>query len=71
MNPKKNANHLQLTTEACFDIDFQKNNFAALSVGNGRKRPIPSLLPCEINFLKIYRLRTFSACFIIFIQRIS
>ena len=25
------------------DIDFQKNNFAALSVGNGRKRPIASL----------------------------
>jgi len=41
---------------SCFQnsIDFQKNNFAALSVGNGRKRPIPSLLPCEINFLKIY-----------------
>jgi uncharacterized protein (TIGR00369 family) len=35
-------------------IDFQKNNFAALSVGNGRKRPIPSLLPCEMNFLKVY-----------------
>jgi hypothetical protein len=35
-------------------IDFQKNNFAALSVGNGRKRPIPSLLPCEMNFLKAY-----------------
>jgi hypothetical protein len=34
------------------NIDFQKNNFAALSVGNGRKRPIPSLLPCEMNFLK-------------------
>jgi hypothetical protein len=35
-------------------IDFQKNNFAALSVGNGRKWPIPSLLPCEMNFLKVY-----------------
>ena len=35
-------------------IDFQKNNFAALSVGNSRKRPIPSLLPCEMNFLKVY-----------------
>jgi hypothetical protein len=34
-------------------IDFQKNNFAALSVGNGRKMPIPSLLPCEMNFLKV------------------
>jgi hypothetical protein len=33
-------------------IDIQKNNFAALSVGNGRKRPIPSLLPCEMNFKK-------------------
>jgi hypothetical protein len=37
-------------------IDIQKNNFAALSVGNGRKRPIPSLLPCEMNFLKVYRI---------------
>jgi hypothetical protein len=44
------------------DIDFQKNNFASLSVGDGRKffkasaakRPIPSLLPCEMNFLKVY-----------------
>ena len=36
------------------DIDFEKNNFAALSVRNGRKRPIPSLLPCEMNFLKVY-----------------
>jgi mRNA-degrading endonuclease YafQ of YafQ-DinJ toxin-antitoxin module len=35
-------------------IDFQKNDFAALSVGNGRKRPIPSLLPCEMNFLKVH-----------------
>jgi len=35
-------------------IDFQKNNFAALSVENGRKKPIPSLLPCEMNFLKVY-----------------
>jgi hypothetical protein len=39
-------------------IDYQKNNFAALSVGNGRKRPIPSLLPYEINFLKIYTAMT-------------
>jgi hypothetical protein len=38
-------------------IDFQKNNFAALSVVNGRKRPIPSLLPCEMNFLKVYIIR--------------
>jgi hypothetical protein len=36
-------------------IDIQKNNFAALSVRNGRKRPIPSLLPCEMNFLKAYK----------------
>jgi len=36
-------------------IDFQKNNLAALSVGNGQKRPIPFLLPCEINFLKVYK----------------
>ncbi|HSO67766.1 MAG TPA: hypothetical protein VLP30_07915, partial [Desulfatirhabdiaceae bacterium] len=35
-------------------IDFQKNNFTALSVGDGRKRPIPSLLPYEMNFLKVY-----------------
>jgi hypothetical protein len=35
-------------------IDFQKNNFAALSVGDGQKRPIPSLLPCEMNFLNVY-----------------
>jgi hypothetical protein len=35
-------------------MDFQKNNFAALSVGNGRKMPIPSLLPCDMNLLKVY-----------------
>jgi hypothetical protein len=35
-------------------IGIQKNNFAALSVGNGRKRPIPSPLPCETNFLRVY-----------------
>jgi len=34
-------------------IDFQKNNFAALSVGDGREKAYP-LLPCEINFLKVY-----------------
>ncbi|MFZ3045305.1 MAG: membrane protein insertion efficiency factor YidD [Desulfatirhabdiaceae bacterium] len=38
-------------------IDLQKNIFAALSVGDGRKRPIPSLLPCEMSFLKIYSFR--------------
>ena len=43
-----------LSLAALSDIDFQKNNFAALSVGNGRKRPILSLLPCEMNFLKVY-----------------
>jgi hypothetical protein len=36
------------------DIHVQKNNSAALSVGNGRKRLIPSLLPFEMNFLKVY-----------------
>jgi hypothetical protein len=47
-------------------IDLQKNNFAALSVGDGRqffkalaaKRPIPSLLPCEMNFLKVYKIHS-------------
>ncbi|MFZ3047345.1 MAG: hypothetical protein WA151_15665, partial [Desulfatirhabdiaceae bacterium] len=34
-------------------IDFQKNNFTALSAGDGH-RPILSLLPCEMNFLKVY-----------------
>jgi hypothetical protein len=37
------------------NIDFQKNNFTALSVGDGRKWPIPDLLPCEMNFLKVYK----------------
>jgi hypothetical protein len=46
-----------------YSIDFQKNNFAALSVGNGRKRPIPSLLPCEMNFLKVYTLNDASFIF--------
>ena len=45
---------LYIPVHNTFIIDFQKNNFAALSVGNGRKRPIPSLLPCEMNFLKVY-----------------
>jgi hypothetical protein len=34
-----------------YDTDIQKNIFAALSAGNGRKMPIPSLPPCELNFL--------------------
>jgi hypothetical protein len=38
-------------------IDIQKNNFAALSVGNGLEMPIPILLPCEMNFLKVCRNR--------------
>ena len=42
---------LSFPQDALSHIDVQKNNFAALSVGNGRKRPIPSLLPCEMNFL--------------------
>ena len=45
---------IQLALSPTEPIDIQKNNFAALSVGNGRKRPIPSLLPCEMNFLKVY-----------------
>jgi hypothetical protein len=36
------------------DIDFQKLNFTASSVGDIRKSIIASLLPCEIQFLKIY-----------------
>ena len=36
------------------DIGFQKNNFTALSAGDGLKRHILFLLPCEMNFLKVY-----------------
>jgi len=35
-------------------IDFQKLNFTASSVGDIRKSMISDLLPCEIQFLKIY-----------------
>jgi hypothetical protein len=35
-------------------FDIQRNSFAVLSVENGRKRPISSLLPCEMNFLKVF-----------------
>jgi hypothetical protein len=37
-------------------IDFQKNNLTASSVGDMLPCIISSLLPCEINYLKIYRM---------------
>jgi hypothetical protein len=36
-----------------YTIDFQENIFAALAVGNGRKRFIPSLL-LKIIYVRIY-----------------
>jgi hypothetical protein len=44
----------QLSIHLFSDIDFQKNNLTASSVGNVLPCTISSLLPCEINFLKIY-----------------
>jgi hypothetical protein len=35
-------------------IDFQKNHFAVLSVGDSAWS-IPSLLPCKMNYLTVYR----------------
>jgi hypothetical protein len=34
-------------------MDILKNNFAVLSVGNGRKKPVPYLPPCELIFMKV------------------
>lgn len=43
------------TATEIIDIACQIKILGALSVGDGRKRPIPSLLPSKNHYLKSYR----------------
>ncbi|MFH1146847.1 MAG: hypothetical protein V1736_03985 [Pseudomonadota bacterium] len=46
-----------------YDIDFQIKLLGALSVGDVRTGTIPSLLPSQKHYLKVYR-NTYVLCFV-------